>query len=64
MRFTDLLYLKKQKAWEEFATTLNYNTQPTKVMKILKYLNRDPLTNPISITLTSSTSTKTKIINN
>lgn len=57
--FANVLRLEKKKAWEEFASTLNYLTDPAKVMKMLKSINRDPPTNPIRIALTSSTNTKT-----
>ena len=55
-----MLRQEKKKAQEEFVTILNYSIDLTKVMKILKSINRDPHTNPINITLTSSTNTNNK----
>ena len=53
MKFANVLCQEKKKAQEDFTLTVNYSTEPAKVMKILKPTNRDLLTSPINITLTS-----------
>ena len=40
--FSEELRTEKTKAWEQFCDTLNYASDPTKTMKVLKAINRQP----------------------
>ena len=40
--FATELRNEKKRAWEEFTTTLNYKTQATKIIKVLKSIQRTP----------------------
>ena len=40
MEFSNNLHEAKRKAWEELASTLNYNSNLTKVMNIIKSINK------------------------
>lgn len=53
VEFSAELKREKTRAWEEFASTLNYSTDPSKVMKILKAIQRDPDRSPTSFTMKS-----------
>ena len=45
----------KERAWEEFTTTLNYKMQVTKVMKVLKLIQRTPPGSPANSILVTTT---------
>ena len=53
--YADELRKEKTKAWEDFTETLNYSTDPTKVMKVTKAINREPIGSPPNATMKSST---------
>jgi potassium voltage-gated channel Eag-related subfamily H protein 8 len=57
--FSNELKLEKTKAWEDFASTLNYSTEPSKVMNILKSIQRDPECSPTNFTMKSPFNNKT-----
>ncbi len=49
--FANELRNEKTKAWEDFTTTINYATEPTKTMKVLKVINREPSGAPPNSTM-------------
>ena len=53
--FATALRNEKTRAWEEFCTTLNYKTRATKVMKILKSIQRTPPGAPTNSILVTPT---------